>query len=76
MESSVVGALPVTRATAGGVEGIGEEGGFERGGAEDCARVVEVRGGAGGGVGEHVAGGGGALAAQLFVDFRLDEVEG
>lgn len=76
MEGGVVGALPVSRAAAGGVEGVGEEGRFERGGAEDGARVGEVGGGARGGVGEHVAGGGGALAAQVLVDFRLDQVEG
>lgn len=55
VEAGVVGALPVAGAAAGGVECVGEEGGFEGGGAEDCAGVVEVGGGAGGGVGEHVA---------------------
>lgn len=55
VEAGVVGALPVAGAAAGGVEGVGEEGGFEGGGAEHVAGVVEVGGGARGGVGEHVA---------------------
>lgn len=42
MEAGIVGALPVAGAAAGGVEGVGEEGGFEWGGAEDVARVIEV----------------------------------
>ena len=42
VKAGIVGALPVAGAAAGGIQGVGEEGSFEWGGAEDVARVIEV----------------------------------